>query len=91
MAKLQYDLEHAMAEAQEAFSVAKGKDNAGAMVQAITLRAKLNRLLIERNEVTITEVQKLDDESLDRLIALKAVEAGIVAAPEPGSRGQELH
>ena len=74
---IQYGLMQAMGEAQEAFSVARGKDNAAAMVAAVALRAKLNGLLIECKEITLTEVQRLDDETLDKLIALKAVEAGV--------------
>ena len=48
--KLQYGLAEAMLEAQEAYKVAKGKDNGGAMVAAVQLRAKLNGLLIEKRE-----------------------------------------
>jgi hypothetical protein len=48
--KLQYGLEEAMLEAAEAFQVAKGKDNGGAMVAAVQLRAKLNGLLVEKRE-----------------------------------------
>ena len=50
VAKLQYGLEEAMLEAAEAFQVAKDKENGGAMVAAVQLRAKLNGLLIEKRE-----------------------------------------
>lgn len=47
---LQYGLKEAMQEAEEAFRVAKSKENGGAMVAAATLRAKLNGLLREKVE-----------------------------------------
>ncbi len=50
VAKLQYGLEAAMLEAAEAFRVAKAKENGGAMVAAVQLRAKLNGLLVEKRE-----------------------------------------
>lgn len=75
--KLQYGLEQAMNEAQEAFEVAKVKDNGGAMVAAVTLRAKLNGLLIERKEVKLTTVEEMPDDALDKLITQKAREAGL--------------
>ncbi len=46
----QYGLSEAMLEAKEAFQVAKGRENGGAMVAAVQLRAKLNGLLIEKRE-----------------------------------------
>lgn len=49
--ELQYDLKQAMLEAQEAFLVAKGKENGGAMVAAVMLRSKLNGLLVDRVKV----------------------------------------
>jgi len=48
--KMQYGLEQAMLEAAEAFQVAKAKENGGAMVAAVQLRAKLNGLLVEKRE-----------------------------------------
>ncbi len=47
----QYGLSEAMLEAKEAFQVAKGRENGGAMVAAVQLRAKLNGLLINRLEL----------------------------------------
>ncbi len=76
--KYEYSLAHAMGEAQEAFQVSKDQKSGASMTAAVALRAKLNGLLIERKEVVITEVQKLDDASLDALIALKAGELGIL-------------
>ena len=77
IAKVQYGLLEAMNEAQEAFAVSKARDNGAAMVAAVMLRARLNGLLVDRKEVTLTEVQRLSDDDLDRLIALKAREAGL--------------
>ncbi len=48
--KMQYGLEQAMFEAGEAFQVAKAKENGGAMVAAVQLRAKLNGLLVDKRE-----------------------------------------
>jgi phage terminase small subunit len=80
VAKLRYGLEQAMLEAADALQVSKSKDNGSAMVAAIALRAKLNGLLVDRKEIVLTEVQQLDDETLDRLIALKTIEAGMAPA-----------
>jgi hypothetical protein len=79
--KLRYSVEQAMAEADQALCIAREKENAAAMIGAVTLRAKLHGLLVEKREVTVTQVQQLDDASLDALIALKMAEAGLV--PEP--------
>lgn len=49
--KVQYDLQQAMAEAAEAFGMAKKRENGGAMVAAVQLRAKLNGLLVEKVKV----------------------------------------
>lgn len=54
--KVQYDLEQAMREAQEAYNISKGKEQGGAMVAAVQLRAKLNGLLIDRAEIKHTSV-----------------------------------
>lgn len=75
--KLQYGLEQAMLEADEAFKVSKTKENGGAMVAAVTLRAKLNGLLIEKREVTINHLQEMDEAALQRFIERKAKEAGV--------------
>lgn len=75
--KVRYGLEQAMLEAEEAFQVAKGKENGGAMVAAATLRAKLNGLLVEKKEVRHGSLQDVPDDQLDRLIAQKAKEAGV--------------
>lgn len=52
--KLQYGLEQAMQEAEEALSLAREMQKAGQMVAAIQLRAKLNGLLVEKMQVDAT-------------------------------------
>jgi len=52
--EVQYDLKVAMAEAAEAFAMAKSKGNGGAMVAAVQLRSKLNGLLVEKVKVDAT-------------------------------------
>ncbi len=74
---LRYDLAQAMIEAQEAFNVSRARDNGAAMVAAVMLRARLNGLLVDRQQIRTTEVQRLSDEDLDRLIARKLIEAGL--------------
>ena len=78
--KLQYDLEQAMSEAAEAFVVAKGKENGGAMVAAVQLRAKLNGLLIERREVRNGSLDDIPYE--EKVESLKAVREAIRKARE---------
>lgn len=75
--KLQYDLETAMMEAAEAFEVSKSKENGGAMVAAVTLRAKLNGLLIDRKEITVHPIQEMSEDALQRFVERKAKEAGV--------------
>ena len=55
--KLQYGLEQAMLEAADAFAVSKAKEQGGAMVAAVQLRAKLNGLLIDRAEIKHSPVE----------------------------------
>ena len=75
--KLQYGLEEAMKEAEAAMMVAAGKDNGGAMVAAVTLRAKLCGLLIDRKEIRSGTLEEMSDGDLSELISKKAKEAGI--------------
>lgn len=46
-----YNLKKAMADADEAYQVAKEKNNPAAMTAAATLKAKLSGLMVERSEV----------------------------------------
>lgn len=74
--KVQYDLQKAMEEAEQAFSVAKSKENGGAMVAAVTLRAKLNGLLVDKKEIRTGVIEEMSEEALNRFIERKAKEAG---------------
>lgn len=58
VAKVQYDLEKAMEEAERALSLAEKKENPGAMVAAVQLRSKLNGLLIEKREDVTDPLKK---------------------------------
>ena len=71
--KLKYNLETAMLEAEEAFKVSKSKENGGAMVAAVTLRAKLNGLLVERKEIRTGPLDGLEHDQL------KAIDEAITA------------
>jgi len=51
-----YGLLQAMNEAAEALEMARETRQAGSMVAAVQLRAKLNALLIERKEVSVTQM-----------------------------------
>ena len=66
--------------------MSRARDNGAAMVAAVMLRARLNGLLVDRREVTLTQVQTLSDDDLDRLIALKSSELGMaqtgIAVPD---------
>lgn len=77
--KLQYGLEQAMAEAAEAFAVSKAKEQGGAMVAAVQLRAKLNGLLVDRSEVRTGPLDGLTHEELrefhDAIESVRAVSA----------------
>jgi phage terminase small subunit len=90
VAELQYDLRAAMVEAEEAFKVAKGKENGGAMVAAVTLRAKLNGLLVERSEVRVSPLDSLEHGELKAIrdaIGTLAAAGGAV----PGSPSSTRH
>ena len=63
----QYGLAEAMAEAAEALSVAREKSNGGAMVAAVTLRAKLSGLLIDKKEIRTGELDGLGHDELKQL------------------------
>lgn len=80
IAKMQYGLQEAMLEAEDAFKVSKMKENGGAMVAAVTLRAKLQGLLIERKEV---RTGPLDDMPADELEAMDAAIEAIRTASRP--------
>lgn len=77
IAKLQYGLEEAMNEADEAYRISKGKENGGAMIAAVTLRAKLNGLLVDKKEIKHSRLETMSEEELDKEITQKAREAGV--------------
>lgn len=56
--ELRYGLMEAMLEAAEAFNVARDKEQGGAMVAAVQLRAKLNGLLVEKREDVTDPLKK---------------------------------
>ena len=60
VAKIQYGLEQAMADADEAMEICRAKENGGAFVSAVTLKAKLNNLLVERKEIRIGALDNLE-------------------------------
>ena len=51
-----YGLKEAMDEAERALALAERSNQAGAMVAAVQLKAKLNALLVERREVSVTQM-----------------------------------
>ena len=72
--KLRYGLEAAMKEAEEALEVSREERNGGAMVSAITLRAKLAGLLIDRKVIRTGPLDSATPEDLDAFqAALEAV------------------
>ena len=77
VAKMRYGLEQAMREAEEALEMCRQKENGGAMINAITLRSKLNGLLVEKKEIKLTTIEELADDDLDKLINQKARESGV--------------
>ena len=83
IAKVQYGLEQAMQEASDALEVSKERGNGGAMVAAVTLRSKLNGLLIERKEV---KYGALDDLPVDELEAMDAAIEAIRVASSPDAK-----
>ncbi len=69
----EYGLRQAMADADEALDVGRVNENGGAMVQAVTLKAKLNNLLVERKEAKVGLLDKLPYATLERLRLLLEV------------------
>lgn len=71
-----YGLKEAMDEAERALALAERSNQAGAMVAAVQLKAKLNALLVERKEVSVTQMGNMTptekDFMLDQLQAALA-------------------
>lgn len=74
--KAQYNLESAMSEASAALTLAMATDNAGAAVSAITLRAKLNNLLVEQKVVKLGILDGLSFEALTSLRMALEIKVG---------------
>ena len=73
--KMQYGLEQAMGEAEQAFVVARNREQGGAMVAAVQLRSKLNGLLVERSEVRTGPLDNLPpDEAKALMDAIDAIQ-----------------
>jgi phage terminase small subunit len=85
--QVKYDLFQAMKEAEEAFEVAKLKQNGGAMTAAATLRAKLNGLLVEKREI---RTGPLDDLGRDELKQLRDALAGVPAQQDSNDAVQTV-
>ena len=64
-----YDREAAMQEADIAFKLALERNNPGAAVAAVTLKAKLNGLLIERQEIKQSPLDGMSSADLAAFVA----------------------
>jgi hypothetical protein len=64
-----------MEEAQQAFALARDTEQAGAMVAAVQLRAKLNALLIDRKEVQVSQMGSMTP--TDKQVLLDAATAAL--------------
>lgn len=79
-----YTLETAMEEAREAMVFARECDNPGALVAAVTLRAKLCGLLVERKEVKVGILDTLshdDTRAIADALAVLDGRTGEVVSP----------
>ena len=63
-----YTVAQAMFEADEALELARKNGQPGQMVSAITLKAKLAGLLVERRQIDYRDVSDLSDAELESLI-----------------------
>lgn len=66
--QVQYNLVRAMAEAEEARALALMTGQTAAAVSAVTLKAKLNGLLVEDRKNERRPLEDVSDEELDRII-----------------------
>ncbi len=73
-----YDTDKAMEEAGEALELARALKMPAAMISAVTLRAKLAGVLVEKREVTNRSARQLSDEELNEQISEAAKQAGFV-------------
>jgi hypothetical protein len=77
VAKVRYELEQAMRECDEAIALAKKTESASAMVAAVTLKSKLNGLMVEDRKNQRRPFEELTEDQLDQAIRQKAHEAGV--------------
>jgi phage terminase small subunit len=75
--KTAYDLTKAMQETDEALRLALAKENPGAAVAAITLRSKLNGLLVDKKEIRTGPLGEKSEAELDDIIRRAAAEAQV--------------
>lgn len=75
--KTAYGLAEAMAEVEEARKFAVSLDNPNAVIAAVSLKAKLNGLLIDKKEIRTGPLDSATDDELDRIIRSAAAEAEI--------------
>jgi hypothetical protein len=73
--RVQYNLEVAMREAHDAFEVSRTNRQGGAMVAAAQLRAKLNGLLVDRREISVTQMGDMTPS--DKQTLLEAARAAL--------------
>lgn len=64
-----YGMREALAECDEAFTMARKQGQTSAMVAATTLKSKLTGLLVERRQIDYKNVGELSDAELESLIA----------------------
>lgn len=77
-AAVRYELQDAMREADKAFALAMKKENATAMARVVALKAQLNGLMVEDRKNLRRPYEDMGDDQLDRAIAEKTREAGLV-------------
>ncbi len=84
VARVRYDLEKAMTEAQEGMQLARSLENPSAFVSAVTLRSKLNGLLVDRHMAVPHILDGLTHEEVRALHdALAAKVREIDVTPKP--------
>ena len=77
-----YGLLQAMDEAQRAMALAESSGQAGAMVAAIQLRAKLNGLITDKKEVTVTEMGGMTPSEKAALLEAARGQLSMLKLPE---------
>jgi hypothetical protein len=62
--RIVYDTQAAMQEAHQAFNLALRRENPAAMIAAVTLRAKLNGLIVDKAEIKAGPLDELSDSDI---------------------------